>query len=135
MTRKLTLVLGLIAVLAFAARPALAHHGGAAFDQTKTETLTGTVTSQNTGTLDATLKLDETANADAFAVNDLTLKVMLQRISGATPQQVRDLLDNELKSKTDPFVYEVRQARTADAAVEIVQGQKGPQAADVTKAG
>jgi spore coat-associated protein N len=39
------------------------------------DSLTGTVTIQNTGTLDSTLKLDETANADAFAVNDLTLKV------------------------------------------------------------
>lgn len=44
MTRKLMLVLGLIAVLALGARPALAHHGGAAFDQTKTETVTGTLT-------------------------------------------------------------------------------------------
>ena len=44
MTRKLMFLLGLIAVLAFGARPALAHHGGAAFDQTKTQTLTGTVT-------------------------------------------------------------------------------------------
>jgi Cu/Ag efflux protein CusF len=44
MTRNLMLVLGLIAVLAFGAQPALAHHGGAAFDQTKTQTLTGTLT-------------------------------------------------------------------------------------------
>ena len=44
MTRKLMFVFGLIAVLALSARPALAHHGGAAFDQTKTQTLTGTVT-------------------------------------------------------------------------------------------
>ena len=44
MTRKLMFVLGLIAVLAFGAQPALAHHGGAAFDQTKTQTLTGTLT-------------------------------------------------------------------------------------------
>lgn len=44
MTRKLMLAFGLIAVLALGARPALAHHGGAAFDQTKTQTLTGTVT-------------------------------------------------------------------------------------------
>ena len=44
MTRKLVLVFGLIAVLAFGARPVLAHHGGAAFDQANTQTLTGTVT-------------------------------------------------------------------------------------------
>jgi len=44
MTRKLMLVLGLIAVLASGAQPALAHHGGAAFDQTKQQTLTGTLT-------------------------------------------------------------------------------------------
>ena len=44
MTRKLSFVLGLIAVLFVGARPALAHHGGAAFDQTKTQTLQGTVT-------------------------------------------------------------------------------------------
>jgi hypothetical protein len=44
MTRKLMLVLGFMAVLALGARPALAHHGGAAFDQTKTETVTGTLT-------------------------------------------------------------------------------------------
>ena len=44
MTRKLMFLLGLIAVLTFGARPALAHHGGAAFDQTKTQTLIGTVT-------------------------------------------------------------------------------------------
>jgi Cu/Ag efflux protein CusF len=44
MTRNLMLVLALIAVLAFGAQPALAHHGGAAFDQTKTQTLTGTLT-------------------------------------------------------------------------------------------
>jgi hypothetical protein len=31
-------------VLAFGARPVLAHHGGAAFDQANTQTLTGTVT-------------------------------------------------------------------------------------------
>ena len=43
MTRKLMFVLGLVAVLMMAARPALAHHGGAAFDQTKTQTLQGTV--------------------------------------------------------------------------------------------
>jgi Cu/Ag efflux protein CusF len=44
MTRNLMLVFALMAVLALGARPALAHHGGAAFDQTKTQTLTGTVT-------------------------------------------------------------------------------------------
>src|SRR5689334_23322655 len=44
MTRKLSFVLGIIAMAFMAARPALAHHGGAAFDQTKTEPLTGTVT-------------------------------------------------------------------------------------------
>ena len=44
MTRKLMLVFGLITVLALGARPVLAHHGGAAFDQSKTQTLTGTVT-------------------------------------------------------------------------------------------
>jgi len=44
MTRKLSFLLGLIAVLVIGAGPALAHHGGAAFDQSKTETLTGTVT-------------------------------------------------------------------------------------------
>ena len=47
--------------------------------------------------------------------DDVTLKFMLQKISGATPQQLRDLLDQELKSKSDPFSYEVRLARTADA--------------------
>ena len=44
MTRKLMFVLGLMTVLALGARPALAHHGGAAFDQTKQQTLIGTVT-------------------------------------------------------------------------------------------
>ena len=44
MTRKLMFVLGLMTVLALGAQPALAHHGGAAFDQTKQQTLTGTVT-------------------------------------------------------------------------------------------
>jgi Family of unknown function (DUF6152) len=44
MTRKLSVLLGLIAVLVIGAVPALAHHGGAAFDQAKTQTLTGTVT-------------------------------------------------------------------------------------------
>ena len=44
MTRKLSFVLGLVAVLLIGARPALAHHGGAAFDQTKQQTLQGTVT-------------------------------------------------------------------------------------------
>ena len=44
MTRKLMFALGLIAILALGARPALAHHGGAAFDQTKQQTVTGTLT-------------------------------------------------------------------------------------------
>ena len=44
MTRKLLFALGIIAVLVIGARPALAHHGGAAFDQTKQQTLQGTVT-------------------------------------------------------------------------------------------
>ena len=37
-------VLGLLALVAFGARPVLAHHGGAAFDQTKTTTVIGSVT-------------------------------------------------------------------------------------------
>jgi hypothetical protein len=44
MTRKISFVLGIIAVLVIGSRPALAHHGGAAFDQTKQQTLQGTVT-------------------------------------------------------------------------------------------
>ena len=44
MTRKLLFALGIIAVLVIGARPVLAHHGGAAFDQTKQQTLQGTVT-------------------------------------------------------------------------------------------
>jgi hypothetical protein len=44
MTRKLLFVLGIVALLVIGARPALAHHGGAAFDQTKPQTLQGTVT-------------------------------------------------------------------------------------------
>ena len=44
MARKLSLVLGILAALAIGAAPARAHHGGAAFDQSKTQTLTGTVT-------------------------------------------------------------------------------------------
>ena len=44
MARKLSFVLGVIAALAILARPVLAHHGGAAFDQTNTQTLQGTVT-------------------------------------------------------------------------------------------
>jgi hypothetical protein len=44
MTRKLLFVLGIIAVLVIASRPVLAHHGGAAFDQTSTKMLQGTVT-------------------------------------------------------------------------------------------
>jgi len=43
MSRNLLIVLAFIAALAIAA-PALAHHGGAAFDQTKQQTLQGTVT-------------------------------------------------------------------------------------------
>ena len=44
MNRKLLIVVGIMAAVALASRPALAHHGGAAFDQTKTQTLQGTVT-------------------------------------------------------------------------------------------
>src|SRR5258705_3350256 len=44
MTRRLLFALGIIAVLVIGARPVLAHHGGAAFDQTKQQTLQGTVT-------------------------------------------------------------------------------------------
>jgi hypothetical protein len=44
MNRKLLIVIGIMAAVALASRPALAHHGGAAFDQTKTQTLQGTVT-------------------------------------------------------------------------------------------
>ena len=44
MNRNLVLLAGLVVALAVAARPAVAHHGGAAFDQTKTLTLSGTVT-------------------------------------------------------------------------------------------
>jgi len=44
MTRKLSFAFGVVALLAIFERPALAHHGGAAFDQTKTQTLQGTVT-------------------------------------------------------------------------------------------
>ena len=44
MTRNLLFVLGIVALFALTARPALAHHGGAAFDQTKMQTLQGTVT-------------------------------------------------------------------------------------------
>ena len=44
MARKSSFVLGVVAVLAIVARPALAHHGGAAFDQAQTQTLQGTVT-------------------------------------------------------------------------------------------
>jgi len=43
MTRKISFVLGIIAVVVLMARPALAHHGGAAFDQAKTQTVVGTV--------------------------------------------------------------------------------------------
>jgi hypothetical protein len=44
MNRKLLIVIGIMAAVALAPRPALAHHGGAAFDQAKTQTLQGTVT-------------------------------------------------------------------------------------------
>ena len=44
MTRKLLFALGMMAVLAIGAQPVFAHHGGAAFDQTKQQTLQGTVT-------------------------------------------------------------------------------------------
>src|SRR5258705_5670614 len=45
MTRKLSFLLGFVAVLLVSGvRPAVAHHGGAAFDQAKTEKLQGTVT-------------------------------------------------------------------------------------------
>jgi len=44
MTRKLSYALGIMAVLALVSSPALAHHGGAAFDQANTQTLQGTVT-------------------------------------------------------------------------------------------
>lgn len=43
MVRKLAVLFGLIALLALGARPVLAHHGGAAFDQSKPTTLVGTV--------------------------------------------------------------------------------------------
>jgi hypothetical protein len=43
MSRNLSFLLALIVALAIGA-PAFAHHGGAAFDQTKTQTLQGTVT-------------------------------------------------------------------------------------------
>ena len=43
MNQKLFLLAGVV-LLAMTARPVLAHHGGAAFDQTKTQTLQGTVT-------------------------------------------------------------------------------------------
>src|SRR5262245_6146340 len=43
MSRNLLFVLAFIAVLEIGA-PAFAHHGGAAFDQTKTQTLQGKVT-------------------------------------------------------------------------------------------
>ena len=44
MIRKLFFVFCVAALLAAAAVPALAHHGGAAFDQTTTQTVVGTVT-------------------------------------------------------------------------------------------
>ena len=44
MGRKLSFAIGILIVLTIANRSLLAHHGGAAFDQTKTQTLQGTVT-------------------------------------------------------------------------------------------
>ena len=44
MIRKLSVAFGIVAVLAIVERPMFAHHGGAAFDQTKPQTLQGTVT-------------------------------------------------------------------------------------------
>src|SRR6266850_1137071 len=44
MNRTFLFVLGIVAVLAVTSRPALGHHGGAAFDQAKTLTLSGSVT-------------------------------------------------------------------------------------------
>jgi len=44
MNRKLSFAFGIVAVLAIVERPMFAHHGGAAFDQTKPQTLQGTVT-------------------------------------------------------------------------------------------
>ena len=42
--RRTLLLLGVLAVAAILARPVLAHHGGAAFDQTQSLTMVGTVT-------------------------------------------------------------------------------------------
>ena len=42
--RGTSFLLAAAAALVLASQPALAHHGGAAFDQTKTQTLQGTVT-------------------------------------------------------------------------------------------
>src|SRR5215467_4510673 len=47
MTRGSLYLLALVALLAITAQPAIAHHGGAAFDQTKTETLQATVVSMD----------------------------------------------------------------------------------------
>jgi hypothetical protein len=44
MTRNQFFALGIMAIVALGARPVLAHHGGAAFDQAKQQTLQGTVT-------------------------------------------------------------------------------------------
>ena len=44
MPRTTSLALCLVTLLLVASRPALAHHGGAAFDQTTTQTVVGTVT-------------------------------------------------------------------------------------------
>jgi hypothetical protein len=43
MNRRLSCMLALIAAFALTSQPVLGHHGGAAFDQTKTTTLQGTV--------------------------------------------------------------------------------------------
>jgi len=44
MNRKLSSAVAVVAILAFIEWPVFAHHGGAAFDQTKTQTLQGIVT-------------------------------------------------------------------------------------------
>jgi hypothetical protein len=44
MTRTASLALCLVAVLLVGSHPVLAHHGGAAFDQTTTQKVVGTVT-------------------------------------------------------------------------------------------
>jgi hypothetical protein len=42
--KRTLLLLGVLAAAAILARPVLAHHGGAAFDQTQSLTMVGTVT-------------------------------------------------------------------------------------------